>query len=415
MNLQSISPPWLTIVGIGEDGLAGLAEPARRALNEAVVVFAAARHLELLRPPPDGQRREPWPRPFDTAFERVLALRGEPVCVLASGDPMWFGAGSRLAECLDPGEYRVLPAVSSAALAAARLGWAIQDVAVLRPVAPDRMLGLARVRLHLADGARLILLSADRETPALLAAMLRGDGYGASRMTVFECLGGPAEQRIEDTAAAWSDSPMDQLNLVALECVAAPEVPRLSRRVALPDQAFLHDGQLTKRDVRAVTLSRLAPLPGELLWDVGAGCGGICIEWCRAGDGCRAVAVEPNADRRGLIAHNAAALGVPDIELIAGAAPDALEGLAEPDAVFIGGGLTAPGVAERCWAALRPGGRLVANAVTLETEQALMTLRARIGGELTRIQVSDAAPLGRFETWRPALPVTILTAAKPRS
>ncbi len=415
MNRQSPTPTWVTIVGIGEDGLAGLAEPARRALHEATIVFAAERHLALLPGPPAHQRREPWPRPFDAAFERVLALRGERVCVLASGDPMWFGAGNRLAERLHVGEYSVLPAVSSVALAAARLGWALQDVAVLRPVAPERMLGLARVRLHLADGARLILLSADRETPALLAAMLRGDGYGASRMTVFERLGGPAERRIDGTAQAWSDPSVDQLNLVAVQCVAGPEVPRLSRRVALPDDAFRHDGQLTKRDVRAVTLSRLAPLPGELLWDVGAGCGSICIEWCRAADGCRAIAVEPNAHRRGLIAHNAAALGVPDIGVIDGAAPDALEGLLAPDAIFIGGGLTAPGAAERCWAALRPGGRLVANAVTLETEQALMALRARIGGDLTRLQVSDAAPLGRFETWRPALPVTILTVAKPRT
>jgi len=417
---QSTDPRWLTIVGIGEDGLAGLGDAGQRALAAAAVVFGAKRHLALLPAWLEGQceqqRRESWPQPFDVAFERVLALRGTTVCVLASGDPMWFGAGAKLAERLPPGEYRVLPAVSSAALAAARLGWALQDVRVLRPVAPDRLLGLARVRLHLGDGVRLIVLSADRETPGLLAALLRGDGYGASRMTVFERLGGPAERCIEASADAWPEIDIDPLNLVAVHCHAvagASGAPARARRSALPDDAFIHDGQLTKRDVRAVTLSRLAPRPGELLWDVGAGCGSIGIEWMRADDGCRAIAIEPDAARRGMITQNAAALGVPDLEVVAGRAPAALADLPAPNAVFIGGGLTTDGVAERCWAALRPGGRLVANAVTLQSETALVALRARIGGELSRIQVADAAPLGRFDAWRPALPITVLVAQKP--
>jgi precorrin-6Y C5,15-methyltransferase (decarboxylating) len=415
----STRAPWLSIVGIGEGGAADLGQAAHQAIAEADVVFGAERHLALLPVPAEArphQRREPWPRPFDVAFERVLALRGRSVCVLASGDPMWFGAGAKLAERLAPGEYLVLPAVSSAALAAARLGWALQDVRVLRPVSPDRLRGLARLRLHLAPGVRLIVLSADAETPRQLAKLLRADGYGASAMTVFERLGGPAERCIEAGADGWADPAIDPLNLVALHCAAsAPGAgpPAWARRGALPDAAFTHDGQLTKRDVRAVTLSRLAPRPGELLWDVGAGCGSIGIEWMRADDGCRAIAIEPDAGRRDLIAANAVALGVPDLEVVAGRAPAALAGLPAPDAVFIGGGLTTADLAERCWAALRPGGRLVANAVTLQSEAKLMALHAAIGGELTRVQVAVAAPLGRFDGWRQAMPVTILAALKP--
>ena len=419
---RSASAPWLSIVGFGEDGLAGLGAAGLRAIAAAAVVFGAKRHLALLPERLDGQCehqcREPWPQPFDVAFERVLALRGTPVCVLASGDPMWFGAGAKLAERLQPGEYRVLPAVSSASLAAARLGWPLHEVRVLRPVAPERLIGLARVRLHLADGMRLIVLSADQETPGLLAALLRGDGYGASRLAVFERLGGPAERRIDATADTWAEQGIDPLNLIAVHCRALDRsagAPTWARRCALPDDAFTHDGQLTKRDVRAVTLSRLAPRPGELLWDVGAGCGSIGIEWMRADDGCRAIAIERDAKRRDMIGQNAAALGVPDLRIVAGRAPVALAGLPAPNAVFIGGGLTAPSVAERCWAALRPGGRLVANAVTLQSEAALVALRAQIGGELTRVQVARAEALGRFDGWHQAMPVTVLVAVKLRA
>lgn len=414
------SQPWLSIVGIGEDGLSGLGADAEGAIAAAAVVFGARRHLALLPARLPGQRahqrREPWPQPFDLAFEHVLGLRGTPVCVLASGDPLWFGAGARLAARLAPGEYRVLPALSSAQLAAARLGWPLQAATVLRPVCADPPLApaaaLARVRLHLADGARLLILSADAHTPGLLAALLRADGWGASLLTVLERLGGPAERRIEATAQAWPEADVDPLNLIAVHCRAPADwVPR-PRRCALPDDAFSHDGQLTKRDVRALSLSRLAPGPGELLWDVGAGCGSVGIEWLRAEDGCRAIAIEPDAARRALIVRNAAALGVPELLVVAGRAPAALADLPAPDAVFIGGGLTTAGVAERCWAALRPGGRLVANAVTVQSEAALAALRAQLGGTLTRIQVADAAPLGRFDAWRPAMPITMLAAIK---
>lgn len=398
---------WLSIVGIGEDGLAGLGEEARRVLDEARVLFGGERHLGLI-PERADQQRLPWPSPFSAAYARVLAHRGHPVCVLASGDPMLFGIGGRLAEHLPPEEMRVLPAPSSVSLAAARMGWAVQDVRLV----PAHGRPLERVHLYLAPGARLLVLSADGRTPGQLAALLTARGFGDSRLTLFERLGGPAERRLEGHAARWPQEPCAALNLIAVDCRAGPEARPLSRRCGLPDDAYAHDGQLTKRDLRAATLARLAPLPGELLWDVGAGCGSIGIEWMRADGGCRAIAIEPDAARRALIEHNRAALGVPDLVLIAGRAPGALEGLEPPDAVFIGGGLTTEGVAEGCWAALKPGGRLVANAVTLQSEAYLVDLRGRIGGELTRISVAHAAPLGRFDGWRAAMPVTLLVAVK---
>lgn len=398
---------WLTIVGIGEDGLSGLGEAARQAISEASVLFGGERHLGLI-PIHEGQQRLPWPSPFGAAYDQLLAHRGRPVCVLASGDPMLFGIGGSLAARVPAAEMRILPAPSSVSLTAARLGWALQDVQLV----PAHGRPLERVNLYLAPGARLLVLAADGETPARLAALLDARGYGASRLSVFERVGGPAERRIDGTAGGWSCPSCAALNLIAVECIPAPETRALSRRGALPDDAFAHDGQLTKRDVRAATLARLAPLPGELLWDVGAGCGSIGIEWMRADRGCRAIAVEPSEGRRALIDRNRRDLGVPNLELIAGRAPEALEGLEPPDAIFIGGGLTVEGVAERCWEALKPGGRLVANAVTIQSEAFLVALRARIGGELTRISVAHASPLGRFDGWRTAMPVTILTAEK---
>ncbi|NEV64472.1 precorrin-6y C5,15-methyltransferase (decarboxylating) subunit CbiE [Thiorhodococcus minor] len=401
---------WLTIVGIGEDGLAGLGEAARHAVSSARTLFGGERHLAMI-PAREGQQRRPWPSPFSAAYDQLLAHRGDPVCILASGDPMLFGIGGSLAARLPADEMQIIPAPSSMSLAAARLGWPLQDVQLV----PAHGRPLERVNLHLAPGARLLVLSADGDTPARLALLLAARGYGRSRLSVFERVGGPAERRLEGTATAWPHPLCDALNLIAVECVPDPETRPLSRRGALPDDAFEHDGQLTKRDVRAATLARLAPLPGELLWDVGAGCGSIGIEWMRADHGCRAIAIEPNAARRERIARNCRSLGVPDLQLVAGHAPGVLEGLEPPDAIFIGGGLTVEGVAERCWQALKPGGRLVANAVTIQSEAFLVGLRARIGGELTRISVAHASPLGRFDGWRTAMPVTILVAEKPGS
>jgi precorrin-6B C5,15-methyltransferase / cobalt-precorrin-6B C5,C15-methyltransferase len=399
--------PWLTVVGIGDDGFAGLGRAARRALFEASVVYGGERHLAML-PARVHARRERWPSPFDIA--PLLAARGTAVCVLASGDPMWFGIGATLARHVGAHEMRMLPAPSSVSLAAARLGWPLQDVATVSVVGRP----LAAINAYLHDGARLFVLSGDGATPAGIAARVSDHGFGESKMTVFEHVGGPLERRIDGLAHAWHATPCAALNLIALECRASGNAPRLALTPGLPDDAFVHDGQLTKRDVRALALARLAPTPHELLWDVGAGCGSIGIEWMRAHPSCRAIAIEQHAERRRLIERNRDALGVPGLQLVAGAAPAALEGLAAPDAVFIGGGVTVPGVFDACWNALKSGGRLIANAVTLEGEAALAGYRKQHGGTLTRIALAEAQPLGGFETWRPALPITLYEAVRTR-
>ncbi|MDR6228705.1 precorrin-6Y C5,15-methyltransferase (decarboxylating) [Pseudomonas sp. SORGH_AS199] len=398
--------PWLTVVGIGEDGYPGLGKQARRALLDAQVIIGGPRQLALL-PPCLRAIREPWPQPFTLA--PVLDRRGTPICVLASGDPMLFGVGASLSRQLSADELQVLPAPSSYSLAAARLGWPLQEVALMSVVARP----LAGVVRHLHPGARLLVLSNDGHSPAALAALLVDQGFGASQLQVLEHLGGPLERRISGRAQDWSLAEAAALNLVAIEVLSETGEAGLPLTPGLPDSAYRHDGQLTKRDVRAVTLARLAPRPGELLWDVGAGCGSIGIEWARSHPRCRVLAIEVDAGRQAHILHNRDQLGAPALQLVAGQAPEALAGLATPDAIFIGGGLTAPGVLDACWTALRPGGRLVANAVTLQTEAALVAFRERHGGDLTRLQVAQAQPLGAFDTWRAALPITLLDVVKP--
>jgi precorrin-6Y C5,15-methyltransferase (decarboxylating) len=398
--------PWLTVVGIGEDGFKGLGRNARHALLRASRIVGGQRQLDLLPVCIRGERQL-WPSPF--SLEPVLARRGEAVCVLASGDPMFYGVGASLARQVPANELLILPAPSSVSLAAARLGWPLQDVVTLSVVARP----LAALNAHLASGVRLLVLSNDGQSPAAMAEQLAERGFGASRLSVFEHLGGPDERRIDGIARDWPGEPIAALNLVAIDCVADANTARLSRLAGLPDSAFKHDGQLTKRDVRAMTLARLAPMPGELLWDVGAGSGSIGIEWMRAHPSCRALAIEADEGRQLLIEHNRDALGVPGLQLIRGTAPHALAGLEAPDAIFIGGGVTRDGVLDTCWQHLRPGGRLVANAVTLQSEMTLMAWREQHGGELTRIHVAQAQPLGDFDTWRQALPITLLEVIKP--
>ncbi|MFK3821494.1 precorrin-6y C5,15-methyltransferase (decarboxylating) subunit CbiE [Pseudomonas yamanorum] len=398
--------PWLTVVGIGEDGFKGLGRNARHALLRASRIVGGQRQLDLLPVCIRGERQL-WPSPF--SLEPVLARRGEAMCVLASGDPMFYGVGASLARQVPADELLILPAPSSVSLAAARLGWPLQDVVTLSVVARP----LAALNAHLASGVRLLVLSNDGQSPAAMAAQLAERGFGASRLRVFEHLGGPDERRIDGIARDWPGEPIAALNLMAIDCVADANTARLSRLAGLPDSAFKHDGQLTKRDVRAMTLARLAPMPGELLWDVGAGSGSIGIEWMRAHPSCRALAIEADEGRQLLIEHNRDALGVPGLQLIRGTAPHALNGLEAPDAIFIGGGVTRDGVLDTCWQHLRPGGRLVANAVTLQSEMTLMAWREQHGGELTRIHVAQAQPLGDFDTWRQALPITLLEVIKP--
>ncbi|WP_328986369.1 precorrin-6y C5,15-methyltransferase (decarboxylating) subunit CbiE [Thiorhodovibrio winogradskyi] len=404
---KEIPTPWLRVIGIGEDGLAGLGEAARQTLCQARVLFGGARHLAMVPSHPD-QIRQTWPSPFSAAHDALLAYRGQPVVVLASGDPMFHGVGATLARWFGAAEMRVLPAASAASLAAARLGWALHEIKVI-PAHREPLEGLA---LHLAPGARLLVLSRDADTPAQLSKLLVAHGYGESQLARLERLGGPEEGMAESRANAWSHPPGAALNLVAVTCRADAGARCLSRRAGLPDDAFEHDGQLTKRDMRAMVLARLAPAHGERLWDVGAGCGSIGIEWLRTGNRCQAIAVESHPGRCALIRANRARLGVPELELIEGRAPAALAGLERPDAIFIGGGLTRPGVVEHCWEALKPGGRLLATAVTLESELLLTTLYQRHGGELIRVALAQAEPLGGFQSWQPARPLTLLALTK---
>ncbi|WIM95204.1 precorrin-6y C5,15-methyltransferase (decarboxylating) subunit CbiE [Actinoplanes oblitus] len=398
MRLEN--PPVVTVVGLGAGGFAELSGTARALLTDAEVIFGARRQLDLLPSVVAGARR-PWPSPMLPALPGLLeAERDRRVCVLASGDPMFHGIGATLSRVLGPDRLRVLPHPSSVSLAAARLGWDLARTDVVSLVtAPVPALG--RV---LNPGRRLLVLSSGADTPAAVAGYLTARGYPGARLTVLEQLGGPAERLLIGTAGDWAMPPGDPLNVIAVECGAGPPVALVP---GLPDGAYESDGQLTKREVRAVTLAALAPTPGGLLWDVGAGSGSIGIEWLRAHPDCRAVAVEPDAGRVATITANAAALGVPGLRVVHGRAPDALDGLPDPDTIFIGGGLTRDGVLDRCLAALRPGGRLVANAVTVESEAVLAAGYARLGGELTRLTVQRGSPVGGFTGWRSFMPVTI--------
>jgi precorrin-6Y C5,15-methyltransferase (decarboxylating) len=396
----------VVVVGVGADGWDGLSAAARREIGAADVLMGSARQLGLV--PGTGAERVAWPSPMLPAVQGLLAERaGKSVCVLASGDPMFHGVGTTLVRLLGPDRVRVLPHPSSVSLACARMGWPVQDTTVVslvgRPL--DVLNGM------LAPARRLLVLSADATTPGRVAELLDSRGYGGTAMTVLEQLGGPAERVVTGTARDFGEV-VDPLNVVALECRAGPDAVTFPSVPGLPDEAFEHDGQLTKREVRAVTLSRLAPLPGELLWDVGAGAGSIAIEWMRAHPACRAVAVESRADRVARIERNASALGVPGLRVVTGRAPSALAGLEPPGAIFVGGGTTAPRMLETCWDALRPGGRLVVNAVTLESEAVVAAWHAELGGDLLRIAVHRAGPVGGFTAWRPSMPVTVWTVTR---
>jgi len=399
---------WLAVVGIGEDGVAGLGEMARQRIAEADIVFGGARHLELARSLIRGEARV-WETPFARNIEAVLAARGRKICVLASGDPMHFGVGATLARHVPAEEMAVFPAPSAFSLAAARLGWALQDVVPLslhgRP--------LELVRPHLHHGARILALTSDENGPAALARLLSETGFGGSRLVVLEALGGERERIREAAAEGFDLADIDPLNICAITVEAEAEARSLPLTPGLADALFEHDGQITKRAVRALTLAALAPRRGEILWDIGAGSGAIGIEWMLADPSLRAIAIEADADRAARIARNARALGTPDLAIVTGAAPAALADLPRPDAIFIGGGGSDAGVMEAAMDALPVRGRLVANAVTLEMERLLLDLHARLGGSLSRIDIAQAAPLGGMTGWRPAMPITQWIWVKP--
>ena len=397
--------PWLTLVGIGEDGRAGLSRAACDALAQAALVVGGRRHLALAGPL--AGEALPWASPMEDTYPAILQRRGTPVVVLASGDPYCYGVGATLARHVPADERRCFPQPSAFALAMARLGWAFQDCVTLslcgRPV--ETILPV----LH--AGARVLALSADASTPGRVADLLCRRGFGASTLAVLEAMGGPRERIREAVAEDFGLDGIDPLNTLAIAVAGPGEA--LALTPGRPDRLFENDGQITKAEIRAVTLARLAPQRGELLWDVGAGSGAVAIEWMLAHPMNRAHAVERHPARAARIARNAAALGVPGLAVVAGAAPDALGGLPAPDAIFVGGGATGSGVLDACASALNPGGRLVVNAVTIETQALLIDRFKRDGGALTTIGIAQADPVGGFHGWRPAMPVTMWFWMKP--
>ena len=399
----------IVVVGIGADGMSGMAAPSLAELRRATVVYGSRRQLGLLDDTVKGERRQ-WQSPMLGAVEGLRAIDGD-VHVLASGDPMLHGVGRFLIRMIGADEVTVLPHVSSVTLACTRLGWAVQDTEVISLMTGEPHTAVRR-------GGQAVVLCRDGASPAALARLLASGGRGDSELTVLEQLGGPAERRRDATAREWAANPppdFDDLNVVAVRYL-----PEDSRLAVLPDDSFAHDGQITKQSMRAVTLAALAPRTGELLWDVGAGSGSVAIEWCRSGSRCRAVAFERDEQRRKRIAENALAHGV-DVDVL-GEAPGAFEevvlsvggvdGVARPSAIFIGGGLTQPALLEACYERLPAGGRLVANAVTAESEAVLVQWYSQVGGELRRFQHYNGEPVGGFTGWRPTMPVTQWSVTK---
>ena len=383
----------IIVVGIGADGMAGLAPTSRDELRRAAVIFGSRRQLDLLDDSVRGERRE-WPSPMLPALHTLLDGVEGDVHVVASGDPLLHGIGNTLIRLYGPDRVAVLPHVSSVTLACSRVGWAVQDTEIVSLVTAEPHTAVRR-------GGQAVVMSRDGASPATLARLLTEHGRGDSEITVLEQLGGPAERRRSATAREWAARPpgdVDALNVIAVRYLPDERVSALS------DDAFVHDGQITKQTIRAVTLAALAPRPGELLWDVGAGAGSIAVEWCRSQPGCTAVAFERDELRRNRIGFNAAAFGV-RVE-VRGVAPDAFDDAPEPAAIFIGGGLTHAGLLDACFDRLRAGGRLVANAVTAESEAVLAQWYLRHDGELRRFQHYHGEPLGKFTGWRPAMPVT---------
>jgi precorrin-6B C5,15-methyltransferase / cobalt-precorrin-6B C5,C15-methyltransferase len=406
-KVDSIASKWLSVVGIGENGLADLSPLARRLVDRATIIVGGQRHLAMLDPN-DRRERIVWSSPIEDSIEQILQHRDTPVCILASGDPLCYGIGVTLLRYLSIDQMTIIPAPSTFSLACAKLGWSLTDVQTLSLCgrSPDFL------AVMLAPQTKLLILSAGSQTPQIVADLLTKRGYGDSRLTVLEHLGGDREATISGVARAWANPDVAALNAIAVECVLESDKFPLNRLAGLPDSAYHHDGQLTKREVRAITLAALAPMPGELLWDVGAGCGSIGIEWLRSHPQCRAIAIEQHDRRLQFIADNMVALGTPHLQLVQGKAPEALLDLPTPDAIFIGGGTTSPGLLDTCWNALRSGGRLVANAVTVESELQLFQWHRAVGGELTRIAIQRTQSIGSFLGWKPLIPVTQLVVVK---
>ncbi len=398
---------WLTIVGMGEDGYDGLSARARLKLAEAEVIVGSSRMLAFL--PALGAERQEWPRPFSAVAERIKPLRGKRTVVLATGDPSNYGVARKLQEFVPFNDMEIVPHLSAFSLAAARLGWPLPDCDTLSLHGRDA----ANIESFIQPNARLLVLTADATTIPEVARRLVSRGFGESRITVLENMGGDRERISSFTANACPSKELSDLNTLAIHCIASPGAKIYSSVPGLPDEAFLNDGQITKREVRAATLSALAPAPDQLLWDVGAGCGSVAIEWMRSTRGCEAIAFECNPARLKMIAQNADRLGTPRIKAVGGEAPATFEGQPSPDAVFIGGSLGIPGVFETAWKHLRPGGNMVVNVVTVEGELHLYDLHEKHGGDLTRMEVAYLTNIGPLRALKPRMPILQWRARKP--
>lgn len=389
---------WLHIIGIGEDGMDGLTADARALVESAEVIIGGDRHHKLS--PNVTAERLKWPSPFDAMINEIKRHKGRRLVILVTGDPLWYSVGARILRAIPADEITFHPQLSAFQWASTRMGWSLADTETLtvhgRPA--------EQVIPYLAPCARLLLLTKNEGTPADIARILTSQGYGASQLTVLGALGGPNESRIDGTAADW-EAEAPAFHLLAVEVLADDDATLIPRGPGLPDDAFAHDGKMTKQEVRAATLAKLWPRRKAMLWDIGSGCGSVAIEWMRAARDAEAIGLEPNAKRRALAQENALKLGAPRLKLIDAQAPEGLADLPTPDAIFIGGGLS-PAVIAASIAALHRHGRLVANAVTLESEAILIAAQAEHGGELTRIAISRAEPVGPFRGWRPLMTVT---------
>lgn len=398
---------WLSIIGMGEDGYDGLSARAKLLVEQADVFIGAERLLALT--PRTSATREEWPQPFSAVVTQIKRLRGRKTVLLATGDPSNYGVARKVLEFIPAGEVEIVPHISAFSLAAARLGWSLPDCDTLtlhgRPA--------AQLEAFIQPGVRLIALTENGATIAEVARRLVARRFGQSRVTVLENMGGLHERQSSFIAEDYKGSPFSDLNTIGIECIADAGAAILPRVPGLPDDAYFHDGQLTKREVRAATLSALAPTPDALLWDVGAGCGSIAIEWMRSARGARAIAIERDENRLNMLAENADRLGAPRIRIVRGEAPAALGGLEKPDAIFIGGGMGDPGVFESCWEALKSAGRMVGNVVTLEGELHAIDLQEKYGGDLVRIDVSVLSKVGKLRALKPRMSVLQWRAIKP--
>lgn len=393
---RALREPWLHVIGIGEDGEAGLSTDALEALRLAEVIIGGDRHHKLM--PDLAAERIAWPTPFKHSVQKILEHKGRQVAILVTGDPLWFSAGALLQRHIPADEIRYYPQLSAFQWAAARMGWSLADVETLT------VHGRAAEQIvpFFAPGNRLLVLTRDGDSPKEVAALLKANGYGESRMSVLAALGGPRERRFDGVAKTWRRKVPD-FHTLAIECVAGADA-RILPRTGLPDDVFIHDGKMTKRAVRALALAKLVPLRGQLLWDIGCGCGSVAIEWMRAAPEARAIGLEPLAKRRKMAEANALALGVPKLQLVDIKAPDGLESLPDPDAVFLGGGISLEAI-EIAFDRLRDHGRMVAHAVTLESTQVLEKAYHHFGGELQRLGVETVEAVGNLHGWKPSMPV----------